>query len=99
MEQRPTSDKSPGHAPEKRRKHTLRTILLVLLGVVLLIGAVVVFLGLNLLNKLDRTGSTTFEDENAVTYTPTPSPTATPAQPPPPPPKPTPPPPNPPPPK
>ena len=76
MEQRPTSDKSPGHAPEKRRKHTLRTILLVLLGVVLLIGAVVVFLGLNLLNKLDRTGSTTFEDENAVTYTPTPSPTA-----------------------
>lgn len=79
MEQRPTSDKSPGHAPEKRRKHTLRTILLVLLGVVLLIGAVVVFLGLNLLNKLDRTGSTTFEDENAVTYTPTPSPTATPA--------------------
>ena len=49
MEQRPASDKSPGHAPEKRRKHTLRTILLVLLGVVLLIGGVVVFLGLNLL--------------------------------------------------
>ena len=79
MEQLPNAGNPQEHTPGKRPKHILRTVLLILLGIVLLMGAVVAFLGLNLLNKLDRTGSTTFEDENAVTYTPTPAPTATPA--------------------
>ena len=79
MEQLPNAGNPQEHTPGKRPKHILRTVLLILLSIVLLMGAVVAFLGLNLLNKLDRTGSTTFEDENAVTYTPTPAPTATPA--------------------
>ncbi len=73
----PSRPEAEGGRRHKKRR-PLRTALLILGGILLAAVLAVAILALNLLNRLDRSGNTVFEDENAQTYTPTPAPVASP---------------------